>query len=40
MDRSETLTNEFFVDLLDMSTEWKASSSSGKRLVYTRLRGS
>ena len=26
--RSETLTNDFFVNLLDMSTEWKASSSS------------
>ena len=28
-DRPETLTNDFFVNLLDMSTEWKASSSSG-----------
>ena len=27
-DRPETLTNDFFVNLLDMSTEWKASSSS------------
>jgi catalase-peroxidase len=27
-DRSETLTNDFFVNLLDMSTEWKASSSA------------
>jgi catalase-peroxidase len=25
--RSETLTNDFFVNLLDMRTEWKASSS-------------
>src|SRR6266581_1909340 len=25
--RPETLTNDFFVNLLDMSTEWKASSS-------------
>jgi catalase (peroxidase I) len=25
-DRPETLTNEFFVNLLDMSTEWKASA--------------
>jgi catalase-peroxidase len=27
-DRPETLTNDFFVNLLDMSTEWKASVSS------------
>ncbi|HSH59008.1 MAG TPA: peroxidase family protein, partial [Acidimicrobiales bacterium] len=27
-DRPETLTNEFFVNLLDMGTEWKASVSS------------
>jgi catalase-peroxidase len=27
-DRSETLTNDFFVNLLDMSTDWKASASS------------
>jgi catalase-peroxidase len=27
-DRHETLTNDFFVNLLDMSTEWKASASS------------
>ena len=27
-DRSETLTNDFFVNLLDMSTEWKASVSA------------
>jgi catalase-peroxidase len=27
-DRSETLTNDFFVNLLDMSTEWKASASA------------
>ncbi len=26
-DRRETLTNDFFVNLLDMSTEWKASVS-------------
>jgi len=24
--RPETLTNDFFVNLLDMSTEWKATS--------------
>jgi catalase-peroxidase len=27
-DRPETLTNDFFVNLLDMRTEWKASSAS------------
>jgi catalase-peroxidase len=27
-DRPETLTNDFFVNLLDMSTEWKTSQSS------------
>jgi catalase-peroxidase len=27
-DRPETLTNDFFVNLLDMSTEWKASASA------------
>ncbi|MCA1693041.1 MAG: catalase-peroxidase, partial [Actinobacteria bacterium] len=27
-DRPETLTNDFFVNLLDMSTEWKASFST------------
>jgi catalase-peroxidase len=27
-DRPETLTNDFFVNLLDMSTEWTASDSS------------
>ena len=27
-DRPETLTNDFFVNLLDMSTEWKAESPS------------
>ena len=26
-DRPETLTNDFFVNLLDASTEWKASAS-------------
>jgi catalase-peroxidase len=26
-DRPETLTNDFFVNLLDMATEWKASST-------------
>src|SRR5438477_7351144 len=27
-DRPETLTNDFFVNLLDMSTEWKTSASA------------
>jgi catalase-peroxidase len=27
-DRSETLTNDFFVNLLDMGTEWKPSAST------------
>jgi catalase-peroxidase len=27
-DRPETLTNDFFVNLLDMGTEWRASASS------------
>ena len=27
-DRPETLTNDFFVNLLDMSTEWKASTET------------
>jgi catalase-peroxidase len=28
-DRPETLTNDFFVNLLDMNTEWKPSSTDG-----------
>jgi catalase-peroxidase len=28
-DRPETLTNDFFVNLLDMNTEWKPSSTEG-----------
>ena len=33
--RPETLTNDFFVNLLDMSTEWKRSSeSNGSGAVY------
>ena len=27
-DRPETLTNDFFVNLLDMGTEWKASAAA------------
>ena len=27
-DRSETLTNDFFTNLLDMNTEWQASSTT------------
>ncbi|MEO7836052.1 MAG: catalase/peroxidase HPI, partial [Acidimicrobiales bacterium] len=34
-DRPETLTNDFFVNLLDMSTEWKASVSS-ENVFYGR----
>ena len=34
-DRPETLTNDFFVNLLDMGTEWKASA-----VVRERVRGS
>jgi len=29
-DRPETLTNDFFVNLLDMSTEWKATSDTNE----------
>ena len=28
-NRPETLTNDFFVNLLDMNTKWEASSSEG-----------
>jgi catalase-peroxidase len=28
-DRPEALTNDFFVNLLDVGTEWKTSDSSG-----------
>jgi catalase-peroxidase len=28
-DRAEALTNDFFVNLLDMRTEWQASDASG-----------
>ena len=28
-DSPETLTNDFFVNLLDMCTDWKASSEDG-----------
>ncbi len=31
-DRPETLTNDFFVNLLDMNTEWKASVGIGERV--------
>jgi catalase-peroxidase len=27
-DRAETLTNDFFVNLLDLNTEWQASSTA------------
>ena len=35
-DRPETLTNDFFVNLLDMSTEWKPSVSSENVYEGTR----
>jgi catalase-peroxidase len=43
-DRPETLTNDFFVNLLDMSTEWQASVSSenvyeGRDRVTGELKG-
>ena len=38
-DRPETLTNDFFVNLLDMSTEWK-SSASAEHVYEGRDRGS
>ena len=31
-DRPETLTNDFFVNLLDMDTEWKASVARRERV--------
>ena len=31
-DRPGALTNDFFVNLLDMGTEWKASETDGERL--------
>ena len=35
-DRPETLTNDFFVNLLDMATEWKASASAEQCLRGSR----
>ncbi|HXZ42965.1 MAG TPA: catalase-peroxidase, partial [Terriglobales bacterium] len=32
--RPETLTNDFFVNLLDMSTEWQPASGNGSGPVY------
>jgi catalase-peroxidase len=32
--RTETLTNDFFVNLLDMNTKWQASSASTSECVY------
>ena len=34
--RPETLTNDFFVNLLDMSTEWKATSDENAFEGYDR----
>jgi catalase-peroxidase len=31
-ERPETLTNDFFVNLLDLNTEWKASASDSAGL--------
>jgi catalase-peroxidase len=33
-NRPEALTNDFFVNLLDMSTEWRPSASNGSRNLY------
>jgi catalase-peroxidase len=40
-DRPETLTNDFFVNLLDMGTEWRLASSNGSstRVYEGRARG-
>jgi catalase-peroxidase len=35
-DRPGTLTNDFFANLLDMSTEWKASASSAENVFEGR----
>ena len=37
-DRPGTLTNDFFVNLLDMGTEWKTSASDGERVRGPRSR--
>jgi catalase-peroxidase len=39
-DRAETLTNDFFVNLLDMGTEWAVASSNGSRVYEGRDRAS
>jgi catalase-peroxidase len=38
-DRPETLTNDFFVNLIDMGTEWQASDSSGNGSSVRRYEG-
>ena len=38
-DRPETLTNDFFVNLLDMGTEWKPSSTEGVYEGHDRATG-
>jgi catalase-peroxidase len=38
--RPETLTNDFFVNLLDMGTEWKPTSSEGAQTYEGRCRKS
>ena len=37
-DRPEALTNDFFLNLLDMGTEWKASASDRERVRGSRSR--
>ena len=37
-DRPETLTNDFFVNLLDMATEWKPTSDTRGRVRGSRAR--
>jgi len=38
-DKPETLTNDFFVNLLDMATEWKATSDKNVFEGYDRATG-
>ncbi len=38
-DRPETLTNDFFINLLDMNTEWKPSSAEGVFEAHDRATG-
>jgi catalase-peroxidase len=38
-DRPEALTNDFFVNLLDMRTEWRASASNGNGAAHSVYEG-